>query len=136
MSFLNNFVKHSIAYKCLDCKREVRIPLSRQEYKETFKCIACGGRLVDKWMIGKYEHTKKDNNENVPLLQIELDTYGSVPRVFHKGEEITDKVSIDFSWVTNDEWGQYGPYIKIVHCDNKSEYPLQRTIEYEDVSND
>ncbi|MFS0591728.1 hypothetical protein AB1L05_09010 [Cytobacillus horneckiae] len=77
-----------------------------------------------------------EKKKNSPLIQIELDTYGSVPKVFHNGEEITDKVSIDFSWVTNDEWGQYGPYIKIVHCDNKSEYPLQRTIEYEDVSND
>lgn len=74
--------------------------------------------------------------ENKPLLQIELDEYGSVPRVFYKGEEITGKVSIDFNWVTDDEHFKYGPYIKIVHLGGNNEYPSQRTIEYEDISND
>lgn len=41
-------------------------------------------------------------NKN-PLLTIELDTINSVPRVFHKGEEITNQVHIKFEWNTQKE---------------------------------
>ncbi|KIO60029.1 hypothetical protein B4143_2758 [Bacillus subtilis] len=49
-----------------------------------------------------------------PLLQIELDNLGSVPRVFYKGEEIKNKVRVDFSYLTGDEYGSKPIYIDIV----------------------
>lgn len=51
-----------------------------------------------------------------PLLQIELDNLGSVPRVFYKGEEIKNKVRVDFSYLTGDEYGSKPIYIDIVSC--------------------
>ncbi|WP_345805898.1 hypothetical protein [Bacillus subtilis] len=51
-----------------------------------------------------------------PLLQIELDNLRSVPRVFYKGEEIKNKVRVDFSYLTGDEYGSKPIYIDIVSC--------------------
>lgn len=34
------------------------------------------------------------------FLTIELDNINSVPRVFYKGEEVTNKVLIQFQWQT------------------------------------
>ncbi|WP_250634667.1 hypothetical protein [Bacillus subtilis] len=50
-----------------------------------------------------------------PLLQIELDDIKSVPRVFYKGEEIKNKVRVDFSYLTGDEYGSKPIYIDIVY---------------------
>ncbi|MGP9043357.1 hypothetical protein [Cytobacillus kochii] len=152
-------------YLCLDCNNAEIIECTKEEHKEEIECPRCKGKLVDVWNIGKYlpkylnkvaEPTMSLNRiesegdlgiyapirvagikvKEAPLLQIELDTYGSVPRVFHKGEEITGKVSIDFNWITDEEDLKYGPYIKLVHMSSNSEYPSQRTIEYKDISND
>ncbi|MCM3792494.1 hypothetical protein M3690_04205 [Priestia megaterium] len=47
------------------------------------------------------------------LLTIELDNLDSVPKVFYKGEEITDKARIDFSWKTQGDRFVFSPYINI-----------------------
>ncbi|MEE3674321.1 hypothetical protein NX081_17320 [Bacillus velezensis] len=49
-----------------------------------------------------------------PLLQIKLDDLNSVPRVLYKGEEIKNKVRVDFSYLTGDEYGIKPIYIDIV----------------------
>ncbi|MCM3012532.1 hypothetical protein M3570_01860 [Bacillus subtilis] len=49
------------------------------------------------------------------LLQIELDDIKSVPRVYYKGEEIKNKVRVDFSYLTDDEHGIKPTYIDIVY---------------------
>ncbi|GAB1769059.1 hypothetical protein [Priestia megaterium] len=48
------------------------------------------------------------------FLTIELDDINSVPKVYYKDEEITDKVRIDFSWKTKgNSIEQWGPCISI-----------------------
>lgn len=76
-----------------------------------------------------------ERKKNSPLIQIELDTYGSVPRVFHNGEEITGgKVSIDFNWETDSFCQVNGPYISIVHIDGDDKGKAVKTIEYKDIN--
>lgn len=41
-------------------------------------------------------------NDKKPLLVIEVDDLNSVPRVYYKGEEIKNKHSIDYEWLTKD----------------------------------
>ncbi|GGJ61928.1 hypothetical protein [Virgibacillus salexigens] len=38
-----------------------------------------------------------------PLLEIRVDEDNSVPVVFYKGEEISNKISIHYDWVTRTE---------------------------------
>ncbi|MEK5503286.1 MULTISPECIES: hypothetical protein [unclassified Bacillus (in: firmicutes)] len=59
--------------------------------------------------------------KKTPLLQIELEDIDSVPRVFYKGKEIKDKVSVDFSYLTNDT--SINPtHIDIKYDDPESEF--------------
>lgn len=54
-------------------------------------------------------------SEQPKLLVIELDTLEAVPKVIFKGEEITHKARVDFTWKTsapNDEIFET-PYIRI-----------------------
>ncbi|AGF26901.1 MULTISPECIES: hypothetical protein [Bacillus amyloliquefaciens group] len=57
---------------------------------------------------------KTGGQHKTPLLQIELDDITSVPRVLYKGEEIKNKVRVDFSYLTGDEYGNKPIYIDIV----------------------
>ncbi|MER1250399.1 hypothetical protein NQS42_21460 [Bacillus sp. C10(2022)] len=50
-----------------------------------------------------------------PLLQIELDDIDSVPRVFYKGEKITNRIAIDFEWRTGGADKVGSTYIRIKH---------------------
>ncbi|MCM3180231.1 hypothetical protein [Cytobacillus horneckiae] len=124
--------KYRIAYVCLDCERECRIPMSRGEYNEICSepCLACNGTLVDKWMIGKYEHSKKDNNEKVPLLQIELQDINSVPKVMYNGDEIALKMNVSFEWETADEHESPRTYINIKHHDEEAGRMNTKTIQH------
>ncbi|TCP32174.1 hypothetical protein EV207_101152 [Scopulibacillus darangshiensis] len=58
--------------------------------------------------------------EPSPLLRIELDKIGSVPRVTYKGEEINNKVCISFDWQTADDKGIRSPYIRIERIETDS----------------
>lgn len=51
------------------------------------------------------------------LLVIELDEYGSVPRVFYKGEKIKGKVRVLFDWHTKDDKHFGLPHIEIEYGD-------------------
>lgn len=59
--------------------------------------------------------------KKAPLLQIELDSFGDVPKVFYKGEEITGRVSIRFDWQTEDSVDLTRCSFEIVHCENPGE---------------
>lgn len=43
-----------------------------------------------------------DGVKKTPLLTIELDSMGDVPKVFYRGEKIDGKVSVKFDWHTRD----------------------------------
>ncbi|MEC5235511.1 hypothetical protein P9C88_20955 [Bacillus licheniformis] len=56
------------------------------------------------------------NEKNkAPLLQIELEDIDSVPRVFYKGEKITNHIAIDFEWRTGGADKVGSTYIRIKH---------------------
>ncbi|MCM3106978.1 hypothetical protein [Bacillus velezensis] len=50
-----------------------------------------------------------------PLLKIELDEIDSAPRIFYKGEKITDRVAVDFEWRTEESDKIGSAYIRIKH---------------------
>lgn len=54
-------------------------------------------------------------SEQPKLLVIELDELTSIPKVIFKGEEVTSKTRIDFTWITKSEVTQLceSPYIRI-----------------------
>ncbi|RDE19275.1 hypothetical protein [Parageobacillus thermoglucosidasius] len=62
------------------------------------------------------------------LLVIELDEYGSVPRVFYKGEEITKKVRVSFDWRTKDGKHLGLPNIEIEYGDYENGSPVCKAI--------
>lgn len=71
-----------------------------------------------------------------PFLQITLDKYSGVPKVFHKGEEIKGIINISMDWLTNDENGRRLPHIKLVHVEGKGEGACIKNIEYNDIWNE
>lgn len=54
-------------------------------------------------------------SEQPKLLVIELDTLEAVPKVIFKGEEITHKARVDFTWKSKGERNEIfeSPYIRI-----------------------
>ncbi|MGG4011427.1 hypothetical protein [Bacillus smithii] len=63
-----------------------------------------------------------------PLLQIQLDDYGEVPTIFYKGEEITNKVQIEFKWRTADDKDQSKTSILIKHYEDNDGAIVLNTI--------
>ncbi|MCY8243538.1 hypothetical protein MOC08_20490 [Bacillus haynesii] len=53
--------------------------------------------------------------KSTPLVQIELEKLDSIPRVFYKGEKITNRIAIDFEWRTGDDKQTGSAYIRIKH---------------------
>ena len=66
--------------------------------------------------------------EQPPLLQIQLDDYGEVPTIFYKGEEITNKVQIEFKWRTADEKDASKTNILIKHYEDNDGAIVLNTI--------
>jgi len=66
------------------------------------------------------------------FLTIELNDINSVPKVYYKGEGITDKVRIDFLWKTQeDSIEQWSPCISIEHyIKGEKGIPNLHTIQY------
>jgi hypothetical protein len=68
-------------------------------------------------------------NKTRPLLTIELQSYGDVPKVFYKGEEIKNKVYVGFEWETNtDDPLPKLPTIHIRHDEADGDYHSTKTI--------
>lgn len=72
--------------------------------------------------ISNNESADSSSSKGLPLLQIELDDIDSVPRVFYKGKEIKDKVSVDFSFLPNDDAGFHPTHIDIEYIDRESKF--------------
>ncbi|MED1742217.1 hypothetical protein P4U97_22440 [Bacillus swezeyi] len=53
--------------------------------------------------------------KSTPLIQIELEDIDSIPRVFYKGERITERIAVDFEWRTRDDKQTGSTYIRIKH---------------------
>lgn len=100
--------------------------------KEVTDCPKCKGAFVDTWRINKYLPVNKINNEdeNKPILVIELEKENSVPKVFYKGKEILMKQNILFDWETRTEVeGSGGLSYAIQHQEVDSGYPCNNRIE-------
>ncbi|CCG50650.1 hypothetical protein [Bacillus velezensis] len=72
------------------------------------------GSCVSEGVLNHKEPEPLKTSKATPLLQIELDNITSVPHVLYKGEEIKNKVRVDFSYLTGDEYGIKPIYIDIV----------------------
>ena len=81
-------------HECDDCK--VCTEFSSKHYRDNYKCPC------------------KDKK---PLLTIELQDETSVPKVFYKGEEITNKVNVSFDWDTSDARNPHGLTYAIEHIE-------------------
>lgn len=67
-------------------------------------------------------------SEESKLLVIELESINDVPKVYYKGEEITRKMRVDFTYITKNECekGFESPYINIEYVDMKEGFNLKR----------
>ncbi|KAB2334269.1 hypothetical protein [Bacillus mesophilum] len=73
---------------------------------------------------------------DAPLLQVELDTFDSVPKVFYKGEEITNRISVKLEWKTKDHKAINNCSFEIVHAENTNENDSSiRTISHNSFCN-
>jgi hypothetical protein len=66
------------------------------------------------------------------LLTIELDSYGSNPRVFLNGVEITKIVSISFEKKCRDSQNINLPNFSVTYFDTDNDVPVVKTISFED----
>lgn len=80
-----------------------------------------------RYMIKRYG-ADSETCEQPPLLQIQLDDYGEVPTIFYKGEEITNKVQIEFKWRTADEKVASKTNIFIKHYEENDGVVVHNTI--------
>lgn len=100
-------------YHCLRCHREnVGYGL------DGGYCGFCRGPLMP--LTSKEQKSK--------LLVIELDEYGSVPRVFYRGEEIKKKIKVLFDWRTKDEKHSGLSNIEIEYADHENDLPVCKAI--------
>lgn len=67
-------------------------------------------------------------SEESKLLVIELDSVNDVPKVYYKGEEITKKMRVDFTYISKSEGERLfeSPYINIEYVDMKEGFNLKR----------
>lgn len=85
-------------------------------------CNCCGKHHI---FTGIDYSTGKDVSS---LLVINLQDETSVPKVFYKGEEITNKVNVFFDWDTDtDVYG--GLSYAIEHLETGGKYPVNNRIE-------
>jgi hypothetical protein len=81
---------------------------------------------LDKPSARIYHNDEK--NDGRKLLVIELDEYGSVPRVFYRGEEIKGKKRVLFDWHTKDEKHLGLPSIEIEYAGEENNLPAIKMI--------
>ncbi|MEC3659225.1 hypothetical protein ABEY13_06390 [Bacillus velezensis] len=63
------------------------------------------------------------------LLTIELTDEQSVPRIIYKGEEITNRIAVDFEWRTKDADQCGSTYYRIKHTKDIAGAPVVETKE-------
>lgn len=69
------------------------------------------------------------------FLQVTLDEYDGVPRVIHKGKEMSGLVNVLLDWTTRDSERNNLPHIKLVRVEktDKGLHPHTKTVEYADI---
>lgn len=67
--------------------------------------------------LKEFEGKRADHLPKAPLIQIELESIDNVPKVFYKGEEITQKIHVSFDWSTQTEKTVASPMINIEYAD-------------------
>ncbi|MCY7912264.1 hypothetical protein [Bacillus haynesii] len=82
--------------------------------RDTVKRLHKLGILLTGFILeNDYDNTGID--QAVPLIQIELEKLDSIPRVFYKGEKITNRIAVDFEWRTAGPEKLGSSYIRIKH---------------------
>lgn len=76
--------------------------------------------------------TEQKNN----LLTIEMEKLDSVPKVYYKGKEVTNKVLIKLEWKTQNETGAPSPHIRIEYVDDVQKRPHIKVIEHKAFDGD
>ncbi|CAI8828018.1 hypothetical protein [Bacillus sp. IT-13CA1] len=95
-------------------------PDSLSAIREAVNYVGCkhgGTVLLEGGSIpkGDLNNLEAEPLNKSPLLQIELEDIDSVPRVFYKGEKITNRIAIDFEWRTGGADKVGSTYIRIKH---------------------
>jgi len=68
------------------------------------------------------------------LLTIELDSYGSTPKVFMNGSEIKKKLSVSFDWGTMDcDKPKTSPTFSIEYTEEEDGVIVVKTISFQDM---
>lgn len=67
--------------------------------------------------------------KSTPLISITQESVYSVPKVYIRGEEITDKVEIKFNWVESEDKDSYNTNIKVRYYDEDLKNYATITIE-------
>lgn len=116
---------NGVLYRCNKCN--VEFVIDESNCKDGMECPRCGGPVV--WegfgTVGAYTG---DEPAQQPLLTIELETETSVPKVFYKGKEITNKVNVYLDWDRDtDTFG--GLTYAIEHYEKGNGYPTLNRIE-------
>lgn len=108
--------------ECLDC--------GRHEVVDSFYCdglrCKCGGgyKAIRETTLPLTINSRSKRN---PLLTIELENDTSVPKVFYKGEEITNKINVQFDWETDTDIPG-GVSYAIEHVEDKGVNRIERKV--------
>ncbi len=101
--------------KCNSCCREYRCIVAR-DFRQCVYCRKESAEII------------RSEEENKPLLTIELQDESSVPKVIYKGEEIKLKQEVEFHWETDTE--EYGGLsYAIEHAVEGKIHPTRNRIE-------
>jgi len=122
---MNDMEINRIEHSCMRC--QARFTLDEQNCVDGMNCPICGGPIR---ITGFETETLIVDGEPIKepaLLTIELESETSVPKVFYKGEEITDKVSVSFDWETDTD--VMGGLSYAIEHREKGSYPVSNRIE-------
>lgn len=99
------------------------------------KAIQREARKATKVLKG-LEIQKQMTEQNNNLLTIEMEKLDSVPKVYYKGKEVTNKVLIKLEWKTQNETGAPSPHIRIEYVDDVQKRPHIKVIEHKTFDGD
>ncbi|MED4559439.1 hypothetical protein [Bacillus subtilis] len=109
--FLNESFTEEKSFSPVECVREA-VEYIGGKYATPVIGI---GTAIPAGDVESLEPQPLKSAKKAPLLQIELEDIDSVPRVFYKGEKITNRIAIDFEWRTRGDDKAGSTYIRIKH---------------------
>ncbi|WP_313894692.1 hypothetical protein [Psychrobacillus sp.] len=81
-------------------EKKVSIANVKLDLSDSIKELKAIQREAKKATAALKELESIQTRESNPLLSIEIESLDNVPKVIYKGEEITGKTNIDFTWET------------------------------------